>query len=267
MAGRIGLSLAVAAICLADCRSGAPPEAVGPPTPHRSCVRERSASSPRHFLRFVDRSLEQSAGDDPCRALDLPVEKLVSVSGDQRYVHRDGRRARQPATCRDYLRLVDGGFHDEAPAASHTEQDLLRTCNVLDLLSRATQPTTSHLRDHSLASDGIDTLPLAVADVFADIDPAHRNQPLSAATEYLRCQSAVTDPRELCLYREPEDPGDRTVLMLRHIASGDFDRDGLGDVAVWASMGSGGPSQEYGTKLFILTRREPGRLLEIIAER
>ena len=49
------------------------------------------------------------------------------------------------------------------------------------------------------------------------------------------------------------------MLMLRHIASGDFDRDGLGDVAVWASMGSGGPSQEYGTKLFILTRREPGR--------
>ncbi len=137
---------------------------------------------------------------------------------------------------------------------------------MLELLSRATDPTTSHVQDLSLARDGLDALPLAVADIFGSIDPAHRGRPLSAAgdSRFRRCESA--DHRELCLYREAEDPGDRTAFTLKHVASGDFNRDGLEDIAIWASMGDG-PTQEYGTKLFILTRRGPGRLLEVLAER
>jgi hypothetical protein len=212
----------------------------------------------------MDRSLEAGASDDPCRALDLPIEGLVDTSGGQLYVHTDGRRARPPATCRDYLRVVADGFHDDTPAASNTQQDLHRICTVLDLLSRATDATTSHVRDLRLARDGLDALPLAVADVFDRIDPAHRSRPLSAAREYRRCAS--TGLRELCLYRQPESPGDRTSFTLEHVASGDFDRDGLEDIAVWASMGDG-PTQDYGTKLFILTRRGRGRLLEVLAER
>jgi hypothetical protein len=265
VAAGVGLGL------LVSCR--ARPEPVGPSrsmpdarSASGSCARRGSAASPRHFLRFVDRSLEAGASDDPCSALDLPIEGLVDTSGGQLYVHPDGRRTRPPATCRDYLGLVANGFHDDTPLANNAEEDLHRICTVLDLLSHATDPTISHVQDLSLARDGLDALPLAVADVFDSIDPAHRGRPLSAASEsrFRRCDA--TGPRELCLYREPESPGDRTAFTLQHVASGDFDRDGLEDMAVWASMGDG-PTQEYGTRLFILTRRGPGRLLEIIAER
>lgn len=266
VAGAIGLSL------LAGCRSQAQPEPVAPSrsapaargSRDRSCARRRSAAAPRHFLRFMDGALEPGANEDPCRALDLPVEGLVDTSGGQLYVHPDGRRARPPATCRHYLGLVANGFHDDTPAANDTEQNLHRICTVLDLLSRAMEPTSSHVRELSLARDGLEALPLAVADVFAPVTPAHRRRPLSAAREYRLCES--TDPRELCLYRSPDDPGDRTSFMLQHVASGDFNRDGLEDIAVWASMGDG-PTQEYGTKLFVLTRRGRGRRLEVLAER
>jgi hypothetical protein len=265
VAAMIGLGL------LASCRGRARPEPVGPSRsmpdargPSGSCARRRSTASPRHFLRFMDRSLEPGASDDPCSALDLPIEGLVDTSGGRLYVHTDGRRTRPPATCRDHLGLVAKGFHDDTASAINTEESLHRICTVLDLLSRATDPTTSHVRDLSLARDGLAALPLAVADVFDRIDPAHRSRPLSAAREFRRCDSA--DPRRLCLYREPESPGDRTAFILEHVASGDFNRDGLEDIAVWASMGDG-PTQEYGTRLFILTRRGRGRLLEVLAER
>jgi hypothetical protein len=214
----------------------------------------------------MDRSLEPGASDDPCRALDLPIDGLVDTSGGQRYVHPDGRQAIAPATCRDYLGLVANGFHDDTTLANNTEENLHRICTVLDLLSRATDPATSHVRDLSLARDGLDALPLAVADVFDGIDPGHRGRPLSAAREYRSRRCGPIDPRELCLYRETESAGDRTAFTLQHVASGDFNRDGLEDIAVWASMGDG-PTQEYGTKLFVLTRRGPGHLLEVLAER
>jgi hypothetical protein len=149
----------------------------------RSCARRHSAAAPRHFLRFRDGALEPGANDDPCRALDLSVEGLGDTSGGQLYVHPDGRRARSPATCCHYRGLVANGFHGDTPAANNAEPNLHRICTVLDLLSRATDSTSSHVRELSLARDGLEALPLAVADVFAPVAPAHRRQPLSATRE------------------------------------------------------------------------------------
>jgi hypothetical protein len=278
MGNLVTLSFTAGAIgWLAAC-SGARPEPVRAPAtrstraadasrPDRSCPRPSSPASPRHFLELADRQLESRADRDPCRALDVPLRRLVDLSADTDYVHPDGRRAPPPATCRDYLALVEDGFFDDTPAGSHAEQQFHRTCAVLVLLSRAGEPTRSHVRGFSLSRDGLRSLPLAVGDVHeATIDPTHLGVPLSANGTYRRCVRADPDPRRLCLYWTTDDPADRTGLMLSHVATGDFDRDGLEDIAVWASGQSGGASPEETGRLFVLTRRGGG-LLELLAVR
>jgi hypothetical protein len=235
--------------------------------PARSCPRPSSPTSPRHFLEFADRSLAPRADRDPCRALDVPLRRLVGLSAADHYVHRDGRRAPSPATCRDYLPLADDGFFDDTAAGSHAQDHFHRTCAVLVLLSRASEPARSSVRGFSLQRDGLRSLPLAVGDVHeATIDPTHLGVPLSAHGIYRRCARADPDPRRLCLNWTTDDPADRTALVLSHVATGDFDRDGLEDIAVWSSKQSGGASPEETGKLFVLTRRGGG-LLELLAVR
>ena len=198
--------------------------------------------------------------------LNQPIAEAVGfrVTPSYRLESSDERKA--PKTCRNFLELSAEGYFDSSPNVDNMEWQLQRVCKSLDLLSRAWPATSSNVGDLSPPLHGMDLLPLAVINIYGDsLEPSQLTTSLKS-TPSIKFKAPRTKDRRFSLTHVvgPEFD-DKVEFEIELVGRGDFNYDGLEDVLLFVFGDSGGASSMIFYSTFVLTRRGPKGLYEVVA--